>query len=165
MSISEPLPREIRCVLIPSAGVRLLLPNAAVAEVITLAGVAPVDDAPAWLRGHIEWRGWHIPLIGFDHVAPLPADAPAQAARVAVLKAIGNRPDMPYLAVLTHGFPRLTTLNAELLLPTHDGGDLPFGVKAQVLVRDDMAVIPDLDGIEIALVDMSLSDEMAASAP
>ncbi|QWT20625.1 chemotaxis protein CheW [Bacillus sp. NP157] len=153
--MSEPLPREIRCVLIPSGGVRLLLPNAAVAEVITLAQVAPVDGAPEWLLGQIEWRGWHIPLVNFDHVAKLAEDAPAQAARVAVLKAIGNRPDMPYIAVLTHGFPRLTTLNAELLLPTHDGRDLPFGVRARVLVRDDTAVIPDLEGIESALVEMN----------
>jgi chemosensory pili system protein ChpC len=152
--MSEPLPREIRCVLIPSGGLRLLLPNAAVAEVITLAGVEPVADAPEWLAGRIEWRGWHIPLVSFDHVAKLPEDAAPQAARVAVLKAIGNRAEMPYIAVLTHGFPRLTTLNAELLLPTHDGHDLPFGVRAHVLVRDDTAVIPDLEGIEATLVDM-----------
>ncbi|GAA0905616.1 chemotaxis protein CheW [Rothia nasimurium] len=149
--MSEPLPREIRCVLIPSGGIRLLLPNAAVAEVITLAGVEPAPGAPAWMHGVIEWRGWRIPLVSFDHVAALPEDSQAQATRVAVLKAIGQRPDMPYVAVLTHGFPRLTTLNAELLLPTHDGNDLPFGVRARVLVRDDMAVIPDLEAIEAAL--------------
>jgi chemosensory pili system protein ChpC len=152
--MSEPLPREIRCVLIPSGGVRLLLPNAAVAEVITLAGVEAVPDAPEWLAGRIQWRGWQIPLVSFDHVATLPEDAPPQASRVAVLKTIGNRADMPYIAVLTHGFPRLTTLNAELLLPTHDGHDLPFGVRARVLVRDDTAVIPDLEGIEATLVAM-----------
>ncbi|MDQ0011271.1 chemosensory pili system protein ChpC [Luteibacter jiangsuensis] len=152
--MSEPLPREIRCVLIPSGGVRLLLPNAAVAEVITLAGVEPVADAPAWLLGRIAWRGWSIPLVNFDHVASLADDAPPQASRVAVLKAVGHRPDMPYIAVLTHGFPRLTTLNAELLLPTHDGHELPFGVRARVLVRDDTAVIPDLEQLEDTLSEM-----------
>jgi chemosensory pili system protein ChpC len=151
--MSEPLPREIRCVLIPSGGVRLLLPNAAVAEVITLAGVAPVADAPAWLLGRIAWRGWSIPLVSFDHVAALPEDS-VQAPRVAVLKAVGENPDMPYIAVLTHGFPRLTTLNAELLLPTHDGHELPFGVRARVLVRDDTAIIPDLEGLESTLAGM-----------
>lgn len=152
--MNEPLPREIRCVLIPSAGVRLLLPNAAVAEVITLANVETVEDAPEWLVGRIAWRGWRIPLVSFDHVATLPGEAPGQATRVAVLKAVGNRPEMPYLAVLTHGFPRLTTLNAELLLPTHDGHDLPFGVRARVLVRDDTAVIPDLEQFEDTLLEM-----------
>ena len=155
--MSEPLPREIRCVLIPSGGVRLLLPNAAVAEVITLAGVEPLPDVPEWLHGLIEWRGWRIPLLSFDHVAALPDDAQDQATRVAVLKAIGQQVDMPYIAVLTHGFPRLTTLNAEFLLPTHDGSDLPFGVRARVLVRDDMAIIPDLEGIEATLTEVLAS--------
>jgi chemosensory pili system protein ChpC len=50
--------------------------------------------------------------------------------------------------VLTQGFPRLTTLNAELIIPTHDGSPLPAGVRAQVLVRDDVAMIPDLEWIE-----------------
>jgi len=153
--MNESLPREIRCVLIPSANIRLLLPNAAVAEVITLAGVEPVDNAPEWLVGRIAWRGWKIPLVSFDHVASPDADAPALATRVAVIKAVGNHPDMPYLATLTHGFPRLTTLNAELLLPTHDGHELPFGVKARVLVRDDTAIIPDLEQMEDALLEMS----------
>ena len=152
--MSEPLPREIRCVLIPSAGVRLLLPNAAVAEVITLTGVEPVADAPSWLLGRIAWRGWSIPLVSFDHVASPAEDAPAQATRVAVLKAVGRHPEMPYLAVLIHGFPRLVTLNAELLLPTHDGHELPFGVRARVLVRDDTAVIPDLEALENTLIEM-----------
>jgi chemosensory pili system protein ChpC len=152
--MSEPLPREIRCVLIPSGGVRLLLPNASVAEVITLAGVEPVADAPEWLVGRIVWRGWRVPLVRFDHVAALPEDGSNQAPRVAVLKGVSNHPDMPYIAVLTHGFPRLTTLNAELLLPTHDGHDLPFGVRARVLVRDDTAVIPDLEALEDTLIGM-----------
>jgi chemosensory pili system protein ChpC len=152
--MSEPLPREIRCVLIPSGGVRLLLPNASVAEVITLAGVEAVADAPVWLVGRITWRGWRVPLVRFDHVAALPEEGSAQAPRVAVLKGVSNHPDMPYLAVLTHGFPRLTTLNAELLLPTHDGHELPFGVRARVLVRDDTAVIPDLEALEDTLVGM-----------
>jgi chemosensory pili system protein ChpC len=150
--MNEPLPREIRCVLIPSAGVRLLLPNAAVAEVITLAGVEPVEQGPEWLRGFIEWRGWRIPLVSFDHVARPDPEAPVQAPRVAVLKAVGQHPELPYLAVMTHGFPRLTTLNAELLLPTHDGHDLPFGVRARVLVRDDTAIIPDLEALEAAVL-------------
>ena len=68
------------------------------------------------------------------------------------MKALGGNPKLPFIAVVTQGFPRLTTLNAELILPTHDGSELPFGVRANVLVRDDTAVIPDLEAIEAELV-------------
>jgi chemosensory pili system protein ChpC len=144
----QPLPREIRCVLVPVGDLRLLLPNATVAEVITFTTPEPVPGAPEWLVGRIAWRGWRVPLVSFTKLAGAQEGDAELSVRVAVLKALGNNPDLPFVAVLTQGFPRLTTLNAELIIPTHDGKPLPPGVKAQVLVRDDVAMIPDLEGIE-----------------
>ncbi|MEI7036111.1 chemotaxis protein CheW [Fulvimonas yonginensis] len=144
----QPLPREIRCVLVPVGQLRLLLPNATVAEVITLPTPEPVQGAPEWLLGRIAWRGWRVPLVAFTKLAGAPEGDAELTVRVAVLKAPGGNARLPFIAVLTQGFPRLTTLNAELVIPTHDGTPLPPGVKAQVLVRDDIAVIPDLEGIE-----------------
>jgi chemosensory pili system protein ChpC len=156
------LPREIRCVLVPVGQLRLLLPNATVAEVITLPTPEPVEGAPDWLLGRIAWRGWRVPLVSFTKLAGAPEGDAELAVRVAVLKALGNNPKLPFIAVVTQGFPRLTTLNAELIIPTHDGAPLPAGVKAQVLVRDDIAVIPDLEGIEGELVGLLGFDEQAA---
>ena len=150
----QPLPREIRCVLVPVGDLRLLLPNATVAEVITLPTPEPVEGAPEWLLGRIAWRGWRVPLISFPKLADAGEGDPELSVRVAVFKALGGNPELPFIAVLTQGFPRLTTLNAELIIPTHDGTALPDGVRAQVLVRDDMAVIPDLEGLESTLAKM-----------
>jgi chemosensory pili system protein ChpC len=144
----QPLPREIRCVLVPVGNLRLLLPNATVAEVITLVTPEPVPGAPEWLVGRIAWRGWRVPLVSFTKLAGAQEGDADLSVRVAVLKALGGNAELPFVAVLTQGFPRLTTLNSELIIPTHDGKALPRGVKAQVLVRDDVAVIPDLEGIE-----------------
>ena len=152
--MNDALPREIRCVLVPVGNLRLLLPNATVAEVISLPQPEPVDGAPEWLLGRIAWRGWRVPLVSFAKLADAePGDAEL-SMRVAVLKALGGNPELPFIAVLTQGFPRLTTLNAELIIPTHDGNPLPPGVRARVLVRDDVAVIPDLEGIESELVEL-----------
>jgi chemosensory pili system protein ChpC len=146
--MSEQLPREIRCVLVPVGNLRMLLPNATVAEVITYANPEPVPGAPEWLLGRIAWRGWRVPLVSFTKLAGAQEGDSELTVRVAVLKALGDNPELPFVAVVTQGFPRLTTLNAELIIPTHDGKALPRGVKAQVLVRDDVAMIPDLEGIE-----------------
>lgn len=148
MSEETLLPRELRCVLMPVGHLRLLLPNATVAEVITLPTTDSVPGAPAWLLGCFAWRGWRVPLVSFTTLAGTGESDPDMVARVAVLKAPGGNPDLPFIAVVTEGFPRLTTLNAELIIPTHDGKPLPAGVRAQVLVRDDVAVIPDLEAIE-----------------
>ncbi len=146
--MSDPLPREIRCVLVPVGNLRLLLPNATIAEVITQSTPEPVAGAPEWLLGRIAWRGWRVPLVSFALLAGTEDGDADLSVRVAVLKALGGNPKLPFIAVLTQGFPRLTTLNAELILPTHDGSALPPGVRAHVLVRDDVAMIPDLEWIE-----------------
>ena len=150
--MSDELPREIRCVLVPVGNLRLLLPNATIAEVITQSTPEPVADAPDWLLGRIAWRGWRVPVVSFTKLSGIEEGDPDLSARVAVLKALGDNPKLPFIAVMTLGFPRLTTLNAELILPTHDGRPLPSGVRAHVLVRDDVAMIPDLEWIEERLL-------------
>ena len=161
--MSDPLPREIRCVLVPVGNLRLLLPNATIAEVITQSAPEPVAGAPKWLLGRIAWRGWRVPLVSFTELAGAEEGDAELSVRVAVLKALGGNPKLPFIAVLTQGFPRLTTLNAELIIPTHDGKPLPPGVRAHVLVRDDVAMIPDLEWIEATLLDLLDAAEPAES--
>jgi chemosensory pili system protein ChpC len=69
-------------------------------------------------------------------------------ARNIVLKALGGNAAMPFLALLTQGLPRLTTLTPELLMPTADQHPDALGVCARVQIRNERAVIPDLDAIE-----------------
>jgi chemosensory pili system protein ChpC len=152
--MSDSLPREIRCVLVPVGDLRMLLPNATIAEVITQSPPEPVAGAPRWLLGRIAWRGWRVPLVSFTRLAANTEGDSESMVRVAVLKALGGDPRLPFIAVQTQGFPRLTTLNAELIIPSHDGKGLPAGVRAHVLVRDDVALIPDLEWIEAQLLQL-----------
>ena len=153
---------DIRGVLISVTGGKLLLPNASVAEVITYSDPEPVTDAPSWVLGRVRWRGWALPIMSYSRLVGWSQEAAALGAKVAVLKAIGGHVKMPYFAVLTQGFPRLTTLNAELIIPTHDGSALPPGVRAHVLVRDDVAMIPDLEWLEAELLGLLNEAELAA---
>ena len=134
--------------------------------------VVTVEGEPHWLLGRIAWRGWRVPLVSFTQLAGTAEGDSELVVRVAVLKALGGDPRLPFIAVQTQGFPRLTTLNAELIIPTHDGKGLPDGVRAHVLVRDDVAMIPDLEWIEAHLLDLldagqddAAAGEMPPDAP
>ena len=144
--------REIRGVMIPVTNGRVLLPNATVAEVITYSNPERIPNAPEWLLGRQSWRGWRLPLFSFSILTGLAHEEGYLGARVAVLKALGGHAKMPFIAMLTQGFPRLTTISADLLIPTGDEGHPPTGVRNQVLVRDDHAMIPDLNTIESLMV-------------
>ena len=142
------LPREIRGVMVPVTDGRVLLPNATVAEVISYAQPEQVPGAPNWLLGRLTWRGWRLPLFSFPMLTGQVAQEVYTNARVAVLKALGGNAKMPFLALLAQGFPRLTTITPDSLIPTGDEHAHPVGIRAEVLVRDDRAVIPDLGLIE-----------------
>jgi chemosensory pili system protein ChpC len=140
--------REIRGVLINVTQGRLLLPNASVAEVITFSDPEAVPNAPGWLLGRVRWRGWRLPLMSFSRLAGWSNEDGQLGAKVAVLKALGNDPAMPFFAVLSQGFPRLVTVAADALLPVRDSEPLPSGVLSRVTLNDDAACVPDLPGVE-----------------
>lgn len=143
--------RDIRGVLITVTQGRLLLPNASVAEVITYSDPEPVGDAPDWLLGRVRWRGWRLPLLSFSRLAGWSGEDGQMGAKVAVLKALGNNPKLPFFAVLSQGFPRLVTVSHEALAEAHDSKELPLGIHSRVVLNDDPAVIPDLLSLELLL--------------
>jgi len=150
--------QDIRGVLIQIEGARLLLPNATISEVLSYADPEPVENAPAWLLGRIRWRGWQLPLVSFARIAGLAEEQGGLGSKVVVLKALGGDARLPHFAILTQGFPRLVTVSRETLVPdASDGGDLPNGVRARVLLNDEVALVPD-----IGVVEASLHEALAA---
>lgn len=148
--------RDIRGVLIAVSEGRLLLPNASVAEVITFSEPEAVENAPAWLLGRIRWRGWRLPLLSFSRFAGWSEEEGQLGAKVAVLKALGGNPKLPYFAVLSQGFPRLVTVSRAALAESHDIKELPLGIHSKVVLNDDAAVVPDLVSLEL-LIDKALN--------
>ena len=143
-------PAELRGVLIQITGQQLLLPNATIAEILSVADPEPIADAPSWLLGRIRWRGWAVPLIAFSELAGTGApERNLRGQRVLVLKALGGNARMPYFALLTQGFPRLVTVSATTL---EGDADAESDALAQrVRYRDEDVMIPDLDAIEARL--------------
>lgn len=153
MNAAPTLPSEIRGVMIPVTGGRVLVPNTTMAEVITYAKPDSVVDAPDWLLGRLTWRGWGLPVLSFSMFADVAAEEPTRNARVAILKALTGFARLPYFGVLTQGFPRLTLVSDSIVVPDADAGDLPIGVRDQVIVHDEAAWVPDLATIEGALAE------------
>ncbi len=147
---------DIRGVLITVNQGRLLLPNASVAEVITFSDPEPVENAPDWLLGRIRWRGWRLPLLSFSRFAGWSQEEGQLGAKVAVLKALGGNPKLPFFAVLSQGFPRLVTVTESMLSELHDMKELPLGIHSKVVLNDDPAVVPDLLSLEL-LIDKALT--------
>jgi chemosensory pili system protein ChpC len=152
VSAAKSLPHEIRGVMLPVTEGRVLVPNTTMAEVITYAHPAPVAEAPAWLLGRLAWRGWGLPVLAFSVLAGVAEQEPVENTRVAILKALSGHARLPYFGILTQGFPRLTLISEDMLVPDDTVGDMPTGVREQVRVHDEPAWIPDLALVEDLVV-------------
>ena len=145
--------QDIRAVLVQTETLRLLLPNATISEVLSYADPEPVDNAPDWLLGRIRWRGWRLPLLAFAQLTGQGVEQRGLGSKVVVLKSLGGEASLPFFALLTKGFPRLVSVSRDALVA---GGEheveLVQGVRAYVQLNDETVAIPDIDGIEQAIL-------------
>lgn len=148
MALTE---NKVRSQLIPLAGVNLLLPNTCIAEVIGYQEPQPVDGAPDWMLGFIDWRGMHIPLISFEAASGGAAASIDRRSRIVVLNGIGGDEALSFFALVVQGIPRLLQLDSTTIsavVQAESGNPLAL---QHVMVQDQEAVIPDQDKIESML--------------
>ncbi|ROR34171.1 chemotaxis protein CheW [Inmirania thermothiophila] len=147
--------RSVRCLLVPLQGMHLLVPNAAVAEILTFQPPNPVPQSPPWLLGVMRWRGRLIPVLSFEAATGAPRPPLGARSRLVVLhNATAEEGGPGHYALVTQGFPSLLTAEAGSLAPLEEeGGGGEPGVRARVLVGGRAAVIPDFDALELLLRD------------
>ena len=139
---------KVRSQLIPLAGVSLVLPNPCIAEVISYKEPQPIDGAPDWLLGFIDWRGVRIPLISFETAnggSPAMTD---RRSRIVVLNGIGGEEDLPFFGIVAQGIPRLMQLDTAIISTlTQPEISHPLALQ-HTLVQEQEAIIPDQDKLE-----------------
>lgn len=137
----------LHALLVPMHGLNLLLPNAAVAEVIRYEAPTPVGGVPDWWLGRLNWRGTQIPLLSFEGFIGAPQAPEAERRRIAVLHTLNGNPVLPWIAVVAAGTPQLQGVTPDALAPADDETSPP-GVLCRVSLRGRAAVVPDLDALE-----------------
>lgn len=141
---------ELYAVLISLAGDTLLLPNAAVAEVVSAERIEPAGPAAApWYVGRLSYNNRSIPVVRFEALNGGGPGDDTRRTRLAIIQGMSNRVGAGQYAIVCQGYPHLVTLNRAALrsAPTlaTDRADL---VLARVSIANTQAVIPNLDALE-----------------
>jgi len=139
----------ISSIIIPTTSAELLLPNTAVATMISFAEPSPIKDAPPWILGSIVWQDWQIPLASWSQLLHLADYEQLRGARIAVLKGLNAPKRMPYFGVLAQGFPRLARVahNSFSDIP-EDQKSLSQGhiaVVDEVMLDEKVVMVPDIE--------------------
>lgn len=143
---------EIASLLVPLQAGQLLLPNVSVAEIIPIAQVTSVSGSPVWFLGTFVWREQKIPLLSFESMNGENKSGLHNRARFAVLNNTGLSSDLPFMAIVTQGLPRLARVNEEEI-SAHESDDLKPFEMMHVSWAGEEAVIPDIARMEQAVLD------------
>ncbi len=138
----------VHSLLLPLNKEILIMPNAAVAEIIPYTEPDKVNDAPEWFLGHLNWRDRRIPFISFEIASDGEPGKLHKSCRIAVLNTLNGNANLPYIAVLSQGLPSL-----QLVRPNNiQFADAPVeqrqSIKAYVNLNGIAAIVPDIDELE-----------------
>ena len=139
---------EVYSLLMPAAGDSVLLPNVAVAEVVPYFGNVdkPLPGAPQFLLGYLQWRGRHVPLLAIEVLNGLEMPQLTRLSRLAILNTLSGGADVPYIAIIVGGIPRLTRVQPGLLTAVDTTG-FPVA-RARAHLAGGTVQIPDIDKLE-----------------
>jgi chemosensory pili system protein ChpC len=141
------VPEEIRCMLIPLHEGRLLLPNAAVAEVIGYREPERAARTEPWVRGQVVWHQRQIPVVDFERLCGQPKRKGGIRQRIVVCYAGDSGLASPLLGLVAQGIPRLTRVSRAVI----EDASRPLGRGSPVLmnlvIEDEALQVPDIDGI------------------
>lgn len=145
----------VRGLIAPTTLGDLLLPAAAVAEVVSYTGgdVRPHQGGSQWLVTDLNWLDQWVPLVDLSAAQDDRQDESTTGTRrrrrpcVLVCFTPNGNPAVPYLAILTADSPRLVRLTAADLAEAANPQTIPLALFA-LEYRGRPAWVPDLDLIE-----------------
>ena len=152
-AVADPA-NELSCVLIPTPGVQLLLPNVCVAEIVPWRRIKVLAEGPRWCMGHVGWRGKNLPVVHYGGFADEEGQPPSARCLV-VMNRARHSSGPAFYALAAQGLPRMLQLMEDDIRNLDD----PLGPAdaMQVEVATEAAVIPNLAFIEDCLAKLGKS--------
>ena len=144
--------QTLYAVMIAIDGDTLLLPNSAVAEVVSReSAIAHRDGVNGWL-GDLEWNGLRVPVVQLETLMGRKLQSAGRRARIVILHSLVAGGGGRLLAIVAQGYPHLVTLNAAALSPEPlSEGDDERWVLGRCRVASQLTMIPDLAAVDAVL--------------
>jgi chemosensory pili system protein ChpC len=135
----------IHCTLARMESESMLLPTSVVAEIAEFSPPQPIESAPAWLLGQIEWENWQVPVISYSALinGVIPEEV-TNKSRTMIIKSLSDASRVPYVGVLVADLPKLSQVKPGNIEETSDD-TTALGVFSRVLFKGKDTIIPDLD--------------------
>ncbi|HEB81509.1 MAG TPA: chemotaxis protein CheW [Gammaproteobacteria bacterium] len=145
--------QSIKCVILTLRKENVLLPNALVAEIVSVKEVEQSENAPPWLLGKMHWRGAEVPLLSFEAAGGEKISRVNLNTQAVVLYGVGKNNQIsenPYLALVMSGVPHVSHFSREQIKADTEADNEHPMVAQKVRINGASVSILDVD----AMVDM-----------
>jgi chemosensory pili system protein ChpC len=154
--------RSIRCMILPLASINLVVPNSAVAEIISYSAPTKLTDSSDWFGGLVSWRGVFVPVVAVEEMCSIDMALTGPRARIAILYNPNKDENLPYIGIHMQDIPRAYLAESG---STESRSDENLGKYLLTHVDEESFVraIPNFDAI-ISDLKSELSDEKIEQA-
>ncbi len=139
------------CTLGICDGFNLLLPNNAIADVVSSMSITTTPKDQKWVVGELNWRELNIPVVSFEQLI-LQRTPRLRGSHVAIFHGTLDTEKMPFYGVTVQAIPHNFSLLKESDL-TERMDDLKLDYcSMKVTARGVASIIPDLNNIEAKIL-------------
>ena len=145
----------IKCVILTLRSENVIVPDALVAEIISVKEIEGQDNMPEWFLGNMKWRGADVPLISFEASGGEEISRVNLNTQAVVLYAVGKAGEAsenPYLGLVMSGVPHVSSFSRDQIKNDVDAQESHPMVAQKVRINGASVSILDVDAM-VAMVE------------
>jgi chemotaxis signal transduction protein len=149
----------IKCVILTLRKQNVLVPNALIAEIVSVKDIETSENTPSWYVGDMKWGDTDIPLLSFEASGGEKISRVNLNTQAVVLLAVGNSGEVsekPYLAMVMSGVPHVSEFSRDQMKIDKEAIQEHPMVAQNVRINGASVSILDVDAM------VSMVDELAA---
>ena len=140
----------LKCVILTLRKENVVVPNALVAEIISVKEVVETENTPKWFLGNMNWRGKSVPLLSFEAAVGDEVSKVNLNTQAVVLYAVGKDGDIvasPYLGLVMSGVPHISRFSREQIVTDDEEENNHPMVAQKVRINGARVNILDVDAM------------------
>ena len=141
---------QIKCVIFTLRKENVIVPNALVAEIVSVKDMQASKNVPEWYLGRLNWRGTDVPLLSFEAAAGYEITKVNLNTQAVVLYSVGVdgvTEENPYLALVMSGVPHVSFFSREQIKADNEEMDGHPMVSQKVRINGARVSILDVDAM------------------
>jgi len=145
---------QIKCISLGVNEDKLLLPNAAVAEIVPIKNIINVANKPVWMLGYLDWRGNSVPLVSFEAMGGVRMPSLASGSiKAAVLFTMSEDKSLPFISILVQGSPGIINVKEEEMISNKEGITHP-AIEDKVMIAEETYSVMNMENLEAIVKDV-----------